>query len=271
MYLNLFALQPCFLRWSALITPISLFRDFIANSTYIDQMDPKDEQLQEIEVLQSIYPDELEQFSETHYAIKLPLELASDRRHYAILDVRYPETYPEAVPQLQVSTESEEQDEEEDDEEDDDDRPKLLHLAELIEFAKDEEVLMLEEVKQEAEQNIGIPSVFALAALLKERAETIFQEKLDAAQKKYDDDLLAKEREEQKKFYGTKVTKESYAEWRNKFREEIKVEQKDKERYELMHKGKLTGREIFERGLAGNELEDDLPELTESVLKVAVN
>lgn len=236
-------------------------------------MDPKEEQLQEIEVLQSIYPDELEQFSESHFAISLPLEVVADRGHRIVLDVRYPELYPETVPQLYVTCESDDINTANgSDDEDDDDAPKLMHLAEQIDFSKEDVAKLSTAVHEEAEANVGIPSVFALAALLKENAEALFQEKLDAAQKKYDDELLAKEREEQKKFHGTKVTKESYAQWRLKFREEIQVEQKDRDRYNNMHKGKLTGREIFEKGLAGNDDDgDDMADLSENVQKVAVN
>lgn len=232
-------------------------------------MDPLEEQEQEIEVLQSIYPDEIEVYSKTHFSIRLELETPSDRKHALLLIVRYPEQYPEVVPTLDVHVcESVNEEEEDEDEDEDEDENKFVSLAESIEFEKADLNVLLGKMKEEAEMNIGFPSVFGLAALLRDEGEALFQQKLDVAQKKYDDELLAKEAEEQKKFHGTKVTKESFNAWRDKFRTEMQIELKDKERVESMHNGKMSGREIFERGLAGNE--DDLVELAESVAKVEV-
>ncbi|KAM3123437.1 hypothetical protein CJJ07_003861 [Candidozyma auris] len=234
-------------------------------------MDPAEEQQQELEVLQSIYPDELEILSDTHFTITLKLETKSDRGHSVILDVTYTPTYPEEVPKLEVKTVSEDLPEPSDSEEDDDDKPQLVHLSEQIEFGKLDAVSLTKKVEEEAEINVGIPSIFALAALLKDEAEALFQAKLDAAQKKYEDELLAKEAEEQKKFLGTPVTKESYAEWRERFRKEMQIEKKDRQRFEKMHNGKMTGREIFEKGLAGNEDDKDVDDVTDSVSKVSVS
>lgn len=230
-------------------------------------MDPQEEQQQEIEVLQSIYPDELDLISPTHFTIKLALDTPSDRKHSLLLDVRYPPAYPEEVPNLDLIASAEEL--EELDSDDEDDSQKLLHLAELIEFEKADLSILHDKLDEEAEMNIGIPSVFALAALLKDEAEMLFVHKLDVAQKKYDKNLLAQEAEEQKKFRGTKVTKESFAQWRESFRKEMNFELEDKRRFEAMHNGKMTGREIFEKGLAG-EIDEDY-DLVESVAKVAVN
>ncbi|KGU04496.1 hypothetical protein MEM_05091, partial [Candida albicans L26] len=58
------------------------------------------------------------------------------------------------------------------------------------------------------------------------------------------DDVVddGKELNEQKKFHGTKVTKQSWLNWRNNFRKEMKYELYDKQR--------------FEKGLA-NQNDDD--------------
>ncbi|SGZ46842.1 CIC11C00000000556 [Sungouiella intermedia] len=231
-------------------------------------MDPLEEQQQEIEVLQSIYPDELELISPTHFTIFIALDAASDRKHLALLDVRYPPNYPEEVPKLDILTSVEEESEDEalDSE---DESEKFVSLSEQIVFDRDDIGVLLTKLNEEAEMNIGMPSIFALAALLKDEAELLFQAKLDAAQAQYDKELLAREAEEQKKFHGTKVTKQSYAEWREKFRVEMQVEKKDLERFERMHNGKMTGREIFEKGLA-EESDDELADVTDSVAKVAV-
>lgn len=187
-----------------------------------------------------------------------------------MLDVKYTPTYPEEVPKLNVTVDSEELPVPSDDEDDDADKSKLVHLSEQIELGKLDATSLTKRLEEEAELNIGIPSVFALAALLKDEAEALFQAKLDAAQKKYEDELLAKEAEEQKKFFGTPVNKDTYSDWRAKFRKEMRIEELDRLRFEKMHNGKMTGREIFEKGLAGNE-EDEFDDVAESMQKVTVN
>lgn len=229
-------------------------------------MDPHEEQQQELEVLQSIYPDELTLVSPTNYSIKIALDTQSDRKHALSLNVKYPETYPEVVPILEITIEDDEvvvPDEDEDDE----DPNKAIHLSESIEFSKEDLKFLLNKLNEEAELQIGMPSVFALATQLKDESEILFQKKLDKAQKDYDDQLLAKERQEQNKFIGTEVTKESWLKWRNDFRNELQIELKDKERQDKIHNGKLTGREIFERGLAGD---DDLLDITDNLKQVTV-
>lgn len=239
----------------------------------VPAMNAQEEQEQELEVLESIYPDELTVISPTQFTIQLALDTPSDRKHALLLHITYPPTYPEAIPGIDVTvTEADEEEEEEySDEEDEDDGNKLIHLSETIEFEKADLNLLKTKLNEEAELNIGMPSIFALATQLKDEAEARFESKLNRAQKEYDEALLAKEKEEQKKFNGTEVTKESWLAWRNKFREEMNYEQKDKERYIKMHNGKMTGREIFEKGLAGNEDNEDIVgELAENVKKVAV-
>ncbi|CAM9017505.1 unnamed protein product [Wickerhamomyces anomalus] len=220
-------------------------------------MDYKEEQQQEIEILQSIYPDELEVVSENEYTITLLLDTVSERKHRVILHVKYPETYPEVVPDLELENdeiEEVEDDYEDDEEEDEDnDEPKLVLISEQVELDQDD----LDEIKsnlmQEAEDQIGIPSVFALASSLKDQAEQVFENKVNAKQKQYDDALLAKEREEQKKFSGTKVTVESFNSWRLKFRAEMGINDRIEKRRKMLHRGKLSGKEIFEKGLAGDD------------------
>lgn len=229
-------------------------------------MDPHEEQQQELEVLQSIYPDELTLVSPTNYSIKIALDTQSDRKHALSLNVKYPETYPEVVPILEITIDEDEV-VVEDEDEDGEDPNKAIHLSESIEFSKEDLKFLLNKLNEEAELQIGMPSVFALATQLKDESEILFQKKLDKAQKDYDDKLLAKERQEQNKFIGTEVTKESWLKWRNDFRNELQIELKDKERQDKIHNGKLTGREIFERGLAGD---DDLLDITDNLKQVTV-
>ncbi|GME88329.1 unnamed protein product [[Candida] boidinii] len=96
-----------------------------------------------------------------------------------------------------------------------------------------------------------MPSIFALASSLKDQGEQLFESKLQEIIKQRDLELIEKEKEEQKKFNGTEVTPESFTNWRNNFRKELKIDQRIHDRFKSIHQGKLTGKEIFEKGLAG--------------------
>ncbi|KAG7883739.1 hypothetical protein KL938_002324 [Ogataea parapolymorpha] len=205
-------------------------------------MDYLEEQKQEIEILQSIYPDELEIVSDTEFRVSLLLDTNTDRKHTLILTVKYPETYPEVVPQLRIEQEHDEAPE------------STLNISETVEFDRDDLLDLLDFVNQNAEENVGMPSIFTLTSLLKEHAETLFQEKVTALEKKYEEERRAREYEEHKKFSGTKVTKENFAQWRLKFRAEMGIDARLNERFKQVHQGRLTGKEIFEKGL---EQEDE--------------
>ncbi|CUM46073.1 uncharacterized protein AC631_03364 [Debaryomyces fabryi] len=237
-------------------------------------MDPQEEQQLELEVLESIYPDELTKYSPTHFSIKLSLDTPSERKHRLLLDVKYPAEYPEVVPDLNIIIPEEEEEEEisdeESDEENENETKLMLNLSETIEFDSNDVDQLVSKLIEEANLQVGMPSVFALTTQLKDEAEILFQNKLEQTQKKYDEDSLAREMEEQKKFHGTKVTKESWNEWRNKFREEMKIAERDLENFNKMHNGKLSGREIFEKGLAGDD-EDILNDITDNVKNVSVS
>ncbi|TID14795.1 hypothetical protein CANINC_004466 [Pichia inconspicua] len=244
-------------------------------------MDPLEEQAQELEVLQAIYPDELTILTPTRFQINILLDTETKRKHTVLLDVTYTEDYPESVPVLNIlegSTDSdgeeysEEESENEDDKYDDDDdqtmSKKLLNLIETIQLDREDYAELLRKLIQEAEENVGMPSVFSLASSLKDHAETQFMEKFKAKEKEILDAREAREKEEQKKFTGTKVTPESFEKWRQAFRKELGIDKRLAERYADMHKGRLTGKQIFEQGLAsGEELEDDGKEIDMSSLK----
>ncbi|CDK25290.1 unnamed protein product [Kuraishia capsulata CBS 1993] len=237
-------------------------------------MDPAEEQAQELEVLESIYPDELTKLSDKQFVINVLLETETERKHRLALHVEYPDTYPEVIPLLKVrigesleededdESEDYEDEEEEEDNEADDEHASPVHIPETVEFDSDDLSNLLTKVIEEAEENVGMPSVFALVSVLKDLAESMFIRKCEEAQKLHDEELQRREREEQKKFNGTKVTPQSFEEWRLRFREEMKIDERLEQRAKTANGGKLTGKEIFERGLAGN---DDLVEGLENL------
>ena len=107
--------------------------------------------------------------------------------------------------------------------------------------------------------------VFTLVSTLKDSAELLIFERQKAAQAVKDFEAAKAEEEENRKFHGTSVTRESFLEWRDKFRNEMEeVEEKRREEKEADDKKKrvkveerLTGRQLFERGLVGKMEEED--------------
>lgn len=241
-------------------------------------MDPSEEQKQELEVLESIYPDELHLISDTEFTINLVLDVESKRKHAVKIHVKYPDKYPEVLPDLWIEPgdvegnegvaeelEVDQQVQETLESVDMQDSQKALNLLETIVLTKNDLDVLANKIHEEAKLNIGMPSIFTLASVLKDDAEQLFNEKLDAEAKKIEQARAAREKKEQKKFVGTKVTKENFSAWRDKFRKEMGYDERMKQRFEEIHHGKLTGKQIFDQGLAGEETEDPVASVTEGV------
>ena len=107
--------------------------------------------------------------------------------------------------------------------------------------------------------------VFTLVSSLKDSVELLISERQKAAQAIKDVEAAKLEEEENRKFHGTSVTRESFLEWRDKFRREMEdVEEKKREEKEVEDKKKrikveekLTGRQLWERGLVGKIEEEE--------------
>lgn len=257
-------------------------------------MDPLEEQQQELDILQSIYPDELTILSPTRFQINILLDTESKRKHAVSLDVTYTDNYPESPPILNVSegdpsigangeeyADDSEEEEDEDNYDDDDDHTmskKLLNLIETVKLDTTDYDELLEKIKEEAEDMVGMASVFSLASSLKDHGEVAFDAKFKSQEKELLDKRKVREEIEQKKFVGTKVTSDSFSKWRVSFRSELGIDKRLDERYAGVHKGRLTGKQIFEQGLAsGDDLvadEDvndvDMAELKKNMEKASI-
>lgn len=123
--------------------------------------------------------------------------------------------------------------------------------------------------------------VFTIVSALKEAAEQLIQDRKDSAAKVHEEALLAAEREENKKFHGTQVTPETFLKWREGFLKEMEEKERQEEeerlaelkRAKVKEPVKLTGKQLWQRGLAGNgeeegEEDDGVP--TEGVEKLSV-
>lgn len=189
--------------------------------------------------------------SETEYRISIAIDITPDddeeefEAPVMVLTVRYPEEYPDKAPNLELSPQP-------------NSTPyKYLNIAE----DKDQ---LLQGLDSVIEENLGMAMVFTLVSALKEAAEQLVEERKAAAAKAREEVLLAAEAEENKKFHGTPVNRETFIKWREEFMkemEELRIKEEE-ERVAEMKKArikepvKLTGRQLWERGLAGRADQD---------------
>lgn len=208
-----------------------------------------------------VAPDITDSEFRVSISLDIPGEEEDDPPKF-LLQVKYPEDYPDVAPDLALHAEP----------------GATPH--ELFSITEDREQLLagLEETIQE---NLGMAMIFQLASALKEGAEKLIQDRKDAAAKVQEEKAMAAEREENKKFQGTPVTPETFMKWREDFLKEMeeKRQQEEEERLAELKKArvkepvKLTGKQLWERGLVGkgdelDDEDDDAP--TESIEKLKV-
>ena len=107
--------------------------------------------------------------------------------------------------------------------------------------------------------------VFTLVSTIKDSAELLISERQAAAQAIKDVVAAQAEEEENRKFHGTAVTRDSFLEWRAMFRKEMEEEEnKKREEKEAEDKKRrvkteerMSGRQLWEKGLVGKVDEDE--------------
>ncbi|KDE03067.1 hypothetical protein MVLG_06427 [Microbotryum lychnidis-dioicae p1A1 Lamole] len=198
--------------------------------------DYAEERRSEVEVLESIFADELTIISDDKLALKVEPEEQSPSEPYVLsLLITYTPTYPDEVPLIEVE-------------------------AIEGEISDEENSTLVTGLQSAAEDNLGIAMVYTLASYLKDSlVELVRQRKVRLAK----EEAERHEKEEEaaiRKMQGTKVTNESFAQWRLKFEKEMadasaKEEQErlktlpPKEREEAKKfRSKLSGRQLFEKG-----------------------
>jgi hypothetical protein len=163
-----------------------------------------------------------------------------------LLTVRYPEDYPDKAPVLEVSA------------------PQNATPHTYLNLAEDKDEL-LQGLEATIEENLGMAMVFTLVSALKDAAEQLVVDRKKAAADAHEEAVLAAEREENKKFHGTPVTPETFIAWRALFlkeMEEIRIKEEEERLAELKKARikepvKLTGRQLWERGLATGAVEEE--------------
>ncbi|KAI9028873.1 ubiquitin-conjugating enzyme/RWD-like protein [Phycomyces nitens] len=183
-----------------------------------------EEQQNELEALESIYPEEFEAISEKEFRITIqPDEEDEETACTVALHVKYTPKYPDELPEYNVEVL-------------DGDLPESY--LERIDLA----------LKEAGEDSLGMAMIFTLASIIKEELNQIV---LDAqrVRDEVEEERKRKEEEiEQAKFRGTKLTIERFAEWKAKFDKEMESKE-DKEKIARMKelKNRLNGRQLFEQ------------------------
>lgn len=201
--------------------------------------------------------------SENEFRISITLDIPDDDAEppVILLTVRYPEDYPDKAPFLDLSS------------------PQNATPHQFLNISEDKDRL-LKGLEETVEENLGMAMVFTLVSALKEAAEQLVVERREAADKAHEEAILAAEREENKKFHGTPVTRETFLKWRESFlkeMEEARIREEEEKAAELKkvkvkELPRLTGKQLWERGLAAADQdegdEDGVP--TNDVQKLKV-
>ena len=211
----------------------------------------REDQKEEREVLESIFPEEITEVSETEFRVLIQLDVPSTSEEdpeppVILLQVQYPEAYPDEAPRLDIHS------------------PPNASRYPHFDVQDDKEQL-LASLQSTIEENLGMAMIFALVTTLKDNAEQLIAERLGAIQAEKDKETARAEEEENRKFEGTKVTRETFLAWRDRFKKEIEDEKlrKEQEREDELRKKrikeekKMTGKELWEKGLAGKAGEEE--------------
>jgi len=186
--------------------------------------DYTEEQQNELEALQSIYPDEFEDFGADGFRIIVrPDEQDEEAPSVLALNVKYTPNYPDELPEFHVeSIEGELTDEQ---------RERIVST-----------------LTASAEESIGMAMIFTMVSMLQEELYQVISEGKQARIEAELAKVRLAEEAENRKFKGTPVTVELFLSWKMKFDKEMAdKEQEAKGRIKTDGKPKLTGRQLFEQ------------------------
>ncbi|KAK5605670.1 RWD domain-containing protein 1 [Crenichthys baileyi] len=184
-----------------------------------------EEQRNELEAIESIYPDSFTVVSEdpTSFTITVMSDAAEHGDTVeATLKFTYVAKYPDEPPLWEI------------------------YSQENLEDGDMEDILTL--LKQQAEENLGMVMIFTLVTAVQEKLNEI----VDAMKNRREEEKLRKEKEaeeaEKVAFQGTVVTIENFLAWKAKFDLEMaEFRRKKQKEEEQAGKPKLTGKQLFER------------------------
>ncbi|XP_071539898.1 RWD domain-containing protein 1 [Panulirus ornatus] len=197
--------------------------------------DYKEEQNNEIEALESIYPEEFEILDvEPQHKFKISVKSEGSDPYDDLqveaaeitLHFEYTPTYPDEPPVMEVTP---------------------------IENIEDEDLEDLRvQLQEQCEENLGMVMVFTLVSHSLEWLSTYMETQARSAREEQERKKEEQEEAERKKFEGTRVTVETFLAWKAKFDAEMATLRSEKEKEEEKNK-KLTGRELFQKDQTLNE------------------
>ncbi|XP_016090302.1 RWD domain-containing protein 1-like [Sinocyclocheilus grahami] len=187
--------------------------------------DYSEEQRNELEAIESIYPDSFTVLSEepTSFTITVTSDAGENEETVEVtLKFTYVEKYPDEPPLWEIISQ------------------------ENLEDSYTEDILIL--LQQQAEENLGMVMIFTLVTAVQEKLNEI----IDQIKSRREEEKQRKEREteeaEKRAFQGTVVTIENFLSWKAKFEQEmVELKKKRQKEEEQSGKGKLTGKQLFER------------------------
>ena len=164
-----------------------------------------------------------------------------------MLIVTYPPKYPDEPPILDITHPK--------------DAPKPEHI-----FLPEDAPHLLASLEQIIQESLGAAMIFTLISTLKDSAESLIASRIAALQAEADKIAAQAEEKENAKFHGEAVTRESFLAWRERFfRDQREREEEEERKAEesgtrgkriVKEEKKITGRELWERGLVGKIDED---------------
>ncbi|NP_001002535.2 RWD domain-containing protein 1 [Danio rerio] len=183
-----------------------------------------EEQRNELEAIESIYPDSFTVLSDapTSFTITVTSDTGENEETLELtLKFTYVEKYPDEPPLWEIFSQ------------------------ENLEDSDAEEILTL--LKQQAEENLGMVMIFTLVTAVQEKLNEI----IDQIKSRREEEKQRKQKEaeeaEKRAFQGTVVTIETFLSWKAKFEAEmIELKKKRQKEEEQSGKKKLTGKQLFE-------------------------
>ncbi|PVU93020.1 hypothetical protein BB559_003486 [Furculomyces boomerangus] len=164
-----------------------------------------EEKQNEIDALKSIYYEEFEEdpTDPSSFRIRIDSDL-NEAKETLFLRIKHTKNYPDEAPNYSIETDT--------------DIDTNLTQDEIEEMnTKMEEII---------QDNMGMAMIFSMASSLKESLDELLIKKLEEAET-VEKERIDKEIElEQKKFVGTKVTRQVFMEWKKRFELEQATENK---------------------------------------------
>ncbi|KAG5856917.1 RWD domain-containing protein 1 isoform X1 [Anguilla anguilla] len=184
-----------------------------------------EEQRNELEAIESIYPDSFTVLSENPVSFTITVTSDAGKNDETVettLKFTYVDKYPDEPPLYEILSQ------------------------ENLEDADVEDILSL--LQQQAEENLGMVMIFTLVTAVQEK----LNETIDLIKNRREEEKRKKEEEaeeaEKVAFQGTVVTIEHFLSWKAKFEQEMaELRKKRQKEEEQSGKPKLTGKQLFER------------------------